>query len=204
MAKDDRTHWALARELAARRIERRYLALAQGHLEPSGTVDAPIARHPRDRRRMAVVPGGRTLTVPASATSVTVTGLRNGTAYRFTVAAANALGGGPPSAPSPQLTPATPTVLSIGRSAAAVGRGRPLVLSGALRPALAGARLVLYARRAGTARWLPLARVTTDARGRARATVRPAATAAYAFAFRGSAAALPSTSPATVVRASRP
>jgi 23S rRNA pseudouridine1911/1915/1917 synthase len=59
VAKDDRTHWALARELAARRIERRYLALAQGHLESSGTVDAPIARHPRDRRRMAVVPGGR-------------------------------------------------------------------------------------------------------------------------------------------------
>jgi 23S rRNA pseudouridine1911/1915/1917 synthase len=59
VAKDDRTHWALARELAAHRIERRYLALAQGHLEPSGTVDAPLGRHPRDRKRMAVVPGGR-------------------------------------------------------------------------------------------------------------------------------------------------
>jgi 23S rRNA pseudouridine1911/1915/1917 synthase len=31
----------------------------QGHLEPDGTVDAPIGRHPRDRKRMAVVPGGR-------------------------------------------------------------------------------------------------------------------------------------------------
>jgi len=59
VAKDDRTHRALARELAARRIERRYLALAQGHLGSTGTVDAPLGRHPRDRRRMAVVPGGR-------------------------------------------------------------------------------------------------------------------------------------------------
>jgi 23S rRNA pseudouridine1911/1915/1917 synthase len=60
VAKDDSTHQALARELAARRIERRYLALAQGHLPAeAGTVDAPIGRHPRDRKRMAVVPDGR-------------------------------------------------------------------------------------------------------------------------------------------------
>ncbi len=59
VAKDDRAHQALARDLAARRVERRYLALVQGHLEAAGTVDAPIARHPRDRKRMAVVPGGR-------------------------------------------------------------------------------------------------------------------------------------------------
>jgi 23S rRNA pseudouridine1911/1915/1917 synthase len=59
VAKDDRAHAALARDLAARRIERRYLALVQGHLDPDGTVDAPIGRHPGDRRRMAVVPGGR-------------------------------------------------------------------------------------------------------------------------------------------------
>jgi 23S rRNA pseudouridine1911/1915/1917 synthase len=60
VAKDDATHRALARELAAHRIERRYLALAQGHLPAeAGTVDAPMGRHPRDRKRMAVAPGGR-------------------------------------------------------------------------------------------------------------------------------------------------
>ena len=60
VAKDDATHLALARALAAHRIERRYLALAQGRLPgPSGTVDAPLGRHPRDRKRIAVVPGGR-------------------------------------------------------------------------------------------------------------------------------------------------
>ncbi|HEX6678989.1 MAG TPA: RluA family pseudouridine synthase [Actinomycetes bacterium] len=60
VAKDDATHRALARALAAHRIERRYLALVQGHLPAeAGTVDAPMGRHPRDRKRMAVVPGGR-------------------------------------------------------------------------------------------------------------------------------------------------
>ena len=59
VAKDDRTHGALAADLAAHRIERRYLALVQGHLGQTATVDAPLGRHPRDRKRMAVVPGGR-------------------------------------------------------------------------------------------------------------------------------------------------
>jgi 23S rRNA pseudouridine1911/1915/1917 synthase len=61
VAKDDATHLALAADLAARRIERGYQALAQGAVGPpdDGVVDAPIARHPRDRTRMAVVPGGR-------------------------------------------------------------------------------------------------------------------------------------------------
>ena len=60
VAKDDATHLALARDLAAHRVERRYLALVQGRLPAEeGTVDAPVGRHPRDRKRMAVVPTGR-------------------------------------------------------------------------------------------------------------------------------------------------
>ncbi|HEV3463363.1 MAG TPA: RluA family pseudouridine synthase [Actinomycetota bacterium] len=60
VAKDDPTHLALARDLADHRVERRYLALVQGRLPAAeGTVDAPVGRHPRDRKRMAVVPGGR-------------------------------------------------------------------------------------------------------------------------------------------------
>jgi 23S rRNA pseudouridine1911/1915/1917 synthase len=59
VAKDDATHLALTRDLAAHRVERRYLALAQGRLPAeTGTVDAPVGRHPRDRRRMAVVDAG--------------------------------------------------------------------------------------------------------------------------------------------------
>jgi 23S rRNA pseudouridine1911/1915/1917 synthase len=60
VAKDDATHQTLARDLAAHRVERRYLALVQGRLPADGgSVDAPVGRHPRDRKRMAVVPGGR-------------------------------------------------------------------------------------------------------------------------------------------------
>jgi len=61
VAKDDATQLALARDLAAHRVQRRYLALAQGRLPAAeGTVDAPVGRHPRDRKRMAVVAkGGR-------------------------------------------------------------------------------------------------------------------------------------------------
>ena len=59
VAKDDAAHLALARDLAARRVERRYLALVQGRLPgDQGTVDASLGRHPRDRKRMAVVGSG--------------------------------------------------------------------------------------------------------------------------------------------------
>ncbi len=60
VAKSDRAHQALSAALKARRVKRRYLAALWGALgEPRVTVDRPIGRHPRDRTRMAVVPGGR-------------------------------------------------------------------------------------------------------------------------------------------------
>lgn len=50
-------------------------------------------------------PGGATMTVSASAMSVTIHRLTNGTTYTFTVAATNAIGTGQPSAPSTGVTP---------------------------------------------------------------------------------------------------
>jgi 23S rRNA pseudouridine1911/1915/1917 synthase len=60
VAKHDDAHRALSAALKARRIRREYLAACWGHLaEDRMTVDAPIGRHRRDRKRMAVVEGGR-------------------------------------------------------------------------------------------------------------------------------------------------
>lgn len=61
VARTDRAHRVLGRALAERRIVRRYAALLWGHLrEDRVRVDAPIARDPRDRKRMAIVSSGRT------------------------------------------------------------------------------------------------------------------------------------------------
>ncbi|HTE46946.1 MAG TPA: RluA family pseudouridine synthase [Gemmatimonadaceae bacterium] len=60
VAKSDRAHRVLGAALQARKIIRRYAALSWGHLtEDRITVEKPIARDPRDRKRMAVVSTGR-------------------------------------------------------------------------------------------------------------------------------------------------
>jgi len=60
VAKTDRAHRTLGAAMARRAISRRYAALCWGHLdEDTVTVDRPIARDPRDRKRMAVVPTGK-------------------------------------------------------------------------------------------------------------------------------------------------
>jgi 23S rRNA pseudouridine1911/1915/1917 synthase len=57
VAKNDNAHRALAAELEYHGITREYHALVRGGFsEASGTVDAPIGRHPIDRKRMAVLP----------------------------------------------------------------------------------------------------------------------------------------------------
>jgi len=50
---------ALVSQLQARSVSREYVAVARGHLEGDGSVRANIGRHPVDRKRMAVVAGGR-------------------------------------------------------------------------------------------------------------------------------------------------
>lgn len=60
VAKRDRAHRVLSAALAARHVVRRYAVLARGHLAADRlTVERPIARDPRDRKRMAVVSTGR-------------------------------------------------------------------------------------------------------------------------------------------------
>ena len=60
VAKTDRAHRALGDAMSARQIVRRYAILSWGHLTDDRlSVERPIARDPRDRKRMAVVSTGR-------------------------------------------------------------------------------------------------------------------------------------------------
>lgn len=60
VAKNDVAHASLAAQIKAHTAHRRYLAIVEGNIkEESGDVDAPVGRHPVDRKRMAVVKNGR-------------------------------------------------------------------------------------------------------------------------------------------------
>ncbi len=55
VAKNDATHQALSRQFAEREVKKIYLALVGGTLErPRGTIEAPIGRHPVQRKKMAI------------------------------------------------------------------------------------------------------------------------------------------------------
>jgi 23S rRNA pseudouridine1911/1915/1917 synthase len=55
VAKSDSVHRALKALLAQRRLRREYLALVDGHPSArTGTIDAPIGRHRRDRKLMSI------------------------------------------------------------------------------------------------------------------------------------------------------
>jgi spore germination protein YaaH len=69
------------------------------------TAPASNGGKPISSYRVTTQPGGATLTVAAPATTASLTGLTNGTTYTFTVAAINAVGTGPESAPSNAVTP---------------------------------------------------------------------------------------------------
>ena len=56
-AKNDAAHLALSAQLSDHTLARTYECLVMGNLrQDSGTVDAPIGRHPSDRKKMAVEP----------------------------------------------------------------------------------------------------------------------------------------------------
>jgi 23S rRNA pseudouridine1911/1915/1917 synthase len=60
VAKTDGAHASLSRQLKQRQVEKTYVALVEGVLEQrEGVIDAPLGRHPSQRKRQAVVAGGR-------------------------------------------------------------------------------------------------------------------------------------------------
>jgi 23S rRNA pseudouridine1911/1915/1917 synthase len=63
VAKNDFAHVALSGQIKAHTVKRAYRAIVIGGFkEHEGTVEGPIGRHPTDRKRMAIVPGGRDAT----------------------------------------------------------------------------------------------------------------------------------------------
>jgi 23S rRNA pseudouridine1911/1915/1917 synthase len=59
VARNLATHHYLVDALQQRLIRREYLAVVNGVLTAGGSVEVPIGRHPVDRKRMAVTPGGK-------------------------------------------------------------------------------------------------------------------------------------------------
>ena len=55
VAKNDAAHRSLAEQIKTHSFTREYRAVVYGRIKADGTVDAPIARHPQERKRMAVV-----------------------------------------------------------------------------------------------------------------------------------------------------
>lgn len=59
-AKNNEAHLSLAEQWQSSKPLRKYIALVNGNIrDESGTIKKPIARHPSDRKKMAVVQGGR-------------------------------------------------------------------------------------------------------------------------------------------------
>ena len=60
VAKTDRAHEGLAAQFARHSVHRLYLAITAGvPTPPAGTIDAPLARSPNNRKKIAVVAEGR-------------------------------------------------------------------------------------------------------------------------------------------------
>ena len=60
VAKNDLAHQSLAEQLRNKTNKREYLALVYGQIkEDEGTIDVPLGRNPQDRKKQAVVKGGR-------------------------------------------------------------------------------------------------------------------------------------------------
>lgn len=60
VAKNDASHTSLVNQLVRKSVTRKYIALVHGHIpHDKGTIEAPIARDPKERQNMAVVDKGK-------------------------------------------------------------------------------------------------------------------------------------------------
>lgn len=59
ICKTDAAHWQLAKDFAERRVRKEYSALVCSVPRKAGRIEAPIERHPKNRKKMAVIASGR-------------------------------------------------------------------------------------------------------------------------------------------------
>jgi 23S rRNA pseudouridine1911/1915/1917 synthase len=59
VAKTDPAHEGLSAQFAKHSIDRRYIAIVAGRPQSTGTIDAPLARSPHDRKKIAIQPRGK-------------------------------------------------------------------------------------------------------------------------------------------------
>lgn len=60
VAKNDRAHLSLAKQFKEHTVTREYVAVVHGEIAAErGAIDAPLARHPRERKKMAVTTAGK-------------------------------------------------------------------------------------------------------------------------------------------------
>jgi len=102
VAKNDATHHFLQRQFAARTVEKEYLALLEGRIEPpKGRISAPIGRHSVQRKRQAVLPidaqtgksAGREAITEYETIGIYYTRLVSGLSAHFSLIRANLLTG---------------------------------------------------------------------------------------------------------------
>jgi hypothetical protein len=135
----------------------------------------------------------------STATAQTVTGLHNGTAYKFRVAAINKIGTGQPSAASASVTPrADGSSLTAGKLVT-LARGKTAALSTRLKDTttgkfLAGQSVALRSRVGAKKAWVAVKTVKTSSNGTAKFSVKPLRNTQYEWFYAGNTAHASATS----------
>jgi GH25 family lysozyme M1 (1,4-beta-N-acetylmuramidase) len=180
-----RTSWPAAAPGAPQRVTARAAAgRATISWLPGDTGSTSVQHY-----RVTASSGGPSVVVAGTQTSLTMTGLQNGTTYTFSVRGINSVGAGVYSPPTAAVTPMVPTRLTTNVPSSAV-YGKPLRVRATLtRPdtgaALAGRTLQVQTRQTGTSTWSDPVQVVTDSNGRAVASLTPATDVDVRVSFNG-------------------
>jgi GH25 family lysozyme M1 (1,4-beta-N-acetylmuramidase) len=134
-------------------------------------------------------PGHKSVTVGGGHFAATVSGLKPGTSYSFTVTAVNSVDSGQPSKATNVVTPTVPTTLA-GAVKTGVLFGQSLRLRAKLtradtKKALADRRVIMFRRSNPKASWKKIRKLRTDSRGRASTVITPTHSARVETVFPG-------------------